>query len=190
MSAKSIYRVVRGAIRMSRSTSSNFTLSKVDMIMQGDILPAGFDSACIQSWLADGRIELVGEEMSLEDAEDEQKAILARNPFAVDPSVLVSKSMEDLVIMVLEIDPDYDTDKLASEQDAVRLLTSGWDPKYAQTVSPVRDRSKPQALAMGKLVQSKDGAALKTSVSEMSAEAQAGLANARAKAQAPDGESQ
>lgn len=180
------YRVVRGSIRLPRGKSTGFVMSRRDMVMQGELLPPGiFPAADIQSWLSEGRIAPAG--VSVEDA---QAAVEARaaNPFRVDPSTLVGKTMEDLLIMVLEIDPEYDADQLEDEQAAVRLLTSGWEPSMRQVVAPVNDRSRPVALALDKLEQSASGSALKTGTRDLSAEAAANLEAAKVRAQAPSTE--
>lgn len=182
------YRVIRGAVKLPRSVTQDHIANKTkDFVMQGELLPPGvFTDSDIKSWLAGGRIvvSVVSMEMAEEAAE-----VRAANIFHVDPSTLVQKTMEDLVIMVLEIDENYDTDLLTDEADAVRLLTSGWDPKYLQTIAPVTDRSRPEALRMHALEQGLSGSAIKTSeASDLSAKAQAGLDAAHAKAQAPDSE--
>lgn len=179
------YRVIRGAVKLPRTSTQDFIANPTkDFVMQGELLPPDmFSDKELKSWLAGGRIEEAGVPMEMAE-----KAVRARvaNPFRVDPSTLVRKTMEDMVIMVLEIDPDYDTDLLEGEEDAVRLLTSGWDPKFTQTVSPATDRSRPEALAMHAMEQSAEGgSAIKTSSTELSAQAQAGLEAARAKAAAP-----
>ena len=182
------YRVIRGAIRLPRGTEgTGFMMSRKDMVMQGELLPPGiFPESDIESWLSEGRIERAG--VSIEQAEQAAE-IRAQNPFRVDPATLVGKTMEDLVIMVLEIDDEYDVDQLADEQAAVQLLTSGWEPSMRQTVAPVNDRSRPEALALHKLEQEEGGgSAIKSGDREMSQEAKAGLEAARAKAQAPSDE--
>lgn len=184
MSEEKTYRVVRGSIRMPRSTSKGFMLNRQDMLMQGDLLPPDvFTAADIRSWLHEGRIEEAG--VSVEVTVEAER-IRASNPFRVDPSTLVGKTMEDLVIMVLEIDEEFDTDTLEDEKAAVRLLTSGWDPKYVEPIAPVNDRSRPEALALHKLEQDAEGGkAVKSGDSALSADAQAGLAAAKERAQAP-----
>lgn len=187
MSEQQAYRVIQGAVRLPRGTEgTGFMLSRKDMVMQGELLPPGiFPESDIKSWIAEGRIEPAG--VSVESA---QAAVEARaaNPFRVDPSTLVGKTMEELLIMVLEIDSEYDADELEDEQAALRLLTSGWEPSMRQTVAPVNDRSRPKALALDKLEQDAAGSALKTGNRDMSAEAQAGLEAAKARAQAPQSE--
>lgn len=162
-------------------------MTRKDMVMQGELLPPGIvDDADIKSWLDEGRIELAG--VSVEAAE-EQIAIRAANKFCVDPNALVSKTMEDLVIMILEIDEEYDTDSLADEKAAVQLLTSGWEPSMRQSTAPVNDRSRPEALALHNLEQDANGgSAVRTGNRDLSAEAQAGLDAAKARAAAPDSE--
>lgn len=163
-------------------------MSRKDMIMQGELVPPGmFSDVEIKSWLNEGRIELAG--VSVEVAE-EQVAVRTANKFRVDPSALVGKTMEDLIIMVLEIDEDYDTDLLGDEQAAVQLLTSGWEPSMRQTIAPVNDRSRPEALALHNLEResSSEGSRVGTGNRDMSAEAAAGLEAAKQRAQAPDSE--
>lgn len=182
--SEATYRIVRGSIR-NRTLDGPVIAGRRGLIMQGELLPQGvFDAKDIRVWLNEGRIELA--DVSVEAAEAER--ITAANPFRVDPSVLVSKTMEDLVIMVLEIDDDYDTDSLTSQEDAVRLLTSGWSPSMRQTVAPVNDRSRPLALALHKLEQENGQPATRSSNTEMSSQAAAGLEAARAAAQASSSE--
>lgn len=184
MSEQKTYRVIRGAIKLPRAHTQDFIANvRKDFVMQGELLPVDvYPEDDIQSWLAGGRIVAAG--VSVAQAV-EAAEIRASNPFKVDPSTLVGKTMEDLTIMVLEIEPDYDTDALADEQDAVRLLTSGWDPKYIQKIAPVSDRSRPEALVANKLEQTEKETATSSGSTDMSAAAQAGLDAARAKAQAP-----
>lgn len=188
MSDQKTYRVIRGSIRLPRGTKgTGFIMTRRDMIVQGELVPPGmFPDADIRSWLNEGRIEVA--EVSIEQAE-KQIELHNSNPFRVDPSTLVGKTMEDLVIMILEIDEEYDTDQLADEQAAIVLLTSGWDPAMRQTVAPVSDKSRPEALALHNLEQEVNGGnAVRTGNRDLSAEAQAGLEAAKQRAQAPQSE--
>lgn len=188
MSEQKTYRVIRGSIRLPRGTDgTGFLMTRKDMIMQGELVPPGmFTDADIRSWLNEGRIEVAG--VSIEQAEA-QIELHNSNPFRVDPSVLVGKTMEDLIIMVLEIDEEYDVDQLDDEQAAVQLLTSGWQPSMRQTVAPVSDKSRPEALALHNLEQEVNGgSAIRTGNRDLSAEAQAGLEAAKARAAAPQSE--
>jgi len=174
VSEQKTYRVIRGAIRLPRGTNTGFIMSRRDMIVQGELIPPGIaTNADIQSWLDEGRIEEA--DVSVAQVE-EQIQLHQSNPFRADPSALVGKTMEDLIIMILEIDEKYDTDQLADEKAAVQLLTSGWTPEMRQIVAPVSDKSRPEALALHKLEQEQNGgSALKASNREMSVEGRAGL---------------
>jgi hypothetical protein len=178
------YRVTRGAVKLPRASVGNVPLSQ-ELIMQGDLLPNGiFSELELRSWLREGRIEVA--EVSAEVV-DAAVRVRAANPFRVDPSSLIGKTMEDLIIMVLEIDEGYDTDALEGEADAVRLLSSGWDPRFREPIAPVNDRSRPEALAINAMEQNVEGdRAMRSTNSEMSSEASAGLARAKAAADAPD----
>jgi len=186
VSEQKTYRVIRGSIRLPRGTQgTGFLMKRADMITQGELVPPGmFTAADIRSWVNEGRIEEAG--VSIEVAE-EAVAVRAANKFRVDPSVLVGKTMEDLIIMVLEIDEEYDTDLLDDEQAAVQLLTSGWEPSMRQTIAPVGDRSRPEALALHNLEQ-ESGNAVRTDNTDLSAKAQAGLEAAKQRAAAPQSE--
>lgn len=193
MSEAKVYRIIRGSIKLSRATTGVHVQVKGDFLMQGDLLPVDMFSAKeIQSWLVGGRIELAGESTEVASEAVEQQRVRASNPFRADPSTLVGKSLEDLLMMVLEIQEDYDMSNLETEVDAVRLLTSGWDPKYTQTVAPVSDRSRPEALAFHKLAQEEGGGSVvgSSAGAEMSAKAAEGLQAAKAAAEAPVEEAQ
>lgn len=183
---KKQYKVKRGAIQLPRRIvdGKKSVRSAADFLHQGDILPEGiFPPADIASYLADGRIEQVG--MSSEEAAKAGAAITQRSKWAVDPSSLVGKSLEELLVMVLEIDPNYESDELQSEADAVRLLTSGWDPKYAQTVAQADDRTEVRSLKLDQ--GNKPGLAVpQTGLVEqgLSHDAEAALARAKERAQA------
>lgn len=187
MSEQEAYRVVRGSVRLPRGAQgTGFTMTRKDMVIQGELLPPGiFPETDIRSWLDEGRIELSG--ITVEVAK-EAIAAQAANPFQVDPSTLVGKTMEELLIMVLEIAPDYDADELESEAAVVQLLTSGWQPHMRQTIAPVNDRSRPKALALDKLSQGLGGSSVRMGNRDLSQEAQAGLEAAKARAQATETE--
>lgn len=182
------YRVARGVIRKPRSMgNTNVIATRRDFFIQNELIPDGiFGQDDIKSWLADGRI--VSAQVSMEQAEEAVEAARARGKFQADPASLVGKTMEELLIMVNEIDEDYDfeANPIEDEQAAVRLLTSDWDPRYADRIAPVSDRSRPEALVAHDMEQVDDVPATSSSNGpEPSQEASAALANARARAQAP-----
>lgn len=175
------YKVVRGSIKLPRPRGAKF-ISRSQFINQGELIPDGiFSDADIQSWLQDGRIEPISD---MDSPLVENARVEHRGKWTVDPSVIAGKSMETLLLMVLEIEPDYDTDSLESEGDVARLLTSDWKPSYASTVPAANDRSRPKAMRLHDLTQ--EGRAPATaSVSDEQGDS---LARARALAAAPESE--
>lgn len=182
------YRVIRGSIRRPRAVGRGSIVGTAkDFFVQGDLLPDGiFPETDIKSWLAEGRIE--NAMVSVDAARAAAEEIRARGKFRSDPASLVGKSLEQLRLIVLEIDADYDVSSLADQRDAVRLLTSDWDPRYADRIAPVSDRSRPEALVAHDLKQGEHGEAATSSSPgrEMSEKALAALASAREAAKAPE----
>ncbi len=176
------YRIKRGAIQLPRKQGGKRVHSAAQFLHQGDVIPEGlFPESDLKSYLADGRIEKVG--LGADEAKRLTDEITQRSKWAVDPSSLVGKSLEELLVMVLEIEPGYDSDELKSEQDAVRLLTSGWDPKYAQTIAQADDRTEVRSLKLDQ--GNKPGLAVaQTGLIEqgMSHDAEAALARAKERA--------
>lgn len=183
------YRIKRGAIKLPREIRDGKRVSRgaSQFLHQGDILPEGmFPAQDIASFLADGRIEEIG--LSAAEAEQAGAAITQRSKWAVDPVSLVGKSLEELLVMVLEIDPDQPTGDLKSEQDAVRLLTSGWDPRYAQVVAQADDRTEPKPKSLKLDQGSKPGLAQpQTHLAEKALSSKAQDALQRAKERAAHG---
>lgn len=136
------YRLARGTIKLPRDPKRTFTTSG-DFIKQGDMIPSGVLSPeQVKSMLSDGRIECM---------QPAEAALAVREPkyrgkWGVDPTALVGKSLEDLLVMVQEIDEDFDVTTLANEVDAVRQLTMDWDPAFRETIARASDRSRPERL--------------------------------------------
>lgn len=182
------YRVIRGSLRIPRGATSRSFVSSGDFVHQGDLVPSDmFDERDIASWLDEGRIEV--SDASPEQANSDAP-VRGRGRWTVDPSSLVGKSFEDLLIQIQEMDPDFDANSIENEQAAVRLLTSDWHPSFAQTVPAASDRSRPAALALNKLEQTAlGGTATRSTTREPSPEAARALESAKSRAQAPSPES-
>ena len=177
------YRIARGSIKLPRDAKSGRTFTPSgDFIKQGDMIPDGlFSPDQIKALLSEGRIE------TMQPAEAKQAARMpkTRGKWGVDPTALVGKSLEDLLVMVLEIDPDFDVADLTSETEAVRQLTTDWDPAFREEVTRSTDRSRPEQL---RLTTSKDGREVRATHDAderpMSDAAQKALARAKERAQA------
>lgn len=180
------YRVIRGVIRKPRGDSKRVFTTQGDFFNQGELIPDGiFDEADIASWLEGGRIEPA--QVSAEMAQEVIEKIRTRGKFRVDPSSLVGKTMEELLIMVHEIAPEIDANSIEDQRMAVALLTSDWDPKHADTIAPVSDKSRPEALRAHDLEQTENEPATRSDPGPApSKEAQAALASARERAAAPE----
>lgn len=167
------YRVVSGALHLPRVPNTRGQ----KLIMQGEVVPSGvFSEEDIARWLKDGRIKQAAEAApALERASNRHQG-----KWCVDPATLAGKNMEDLLLMVLEIDPEYDTEPLADEASVVRLLTRDWDPLFVPGVASAKDRSAVVAMTPNGV----KGLGTKP----MSEVAQAAMAAARAKARAPESE--
>lgn len=139
------YKVARGVIRMPRKPGNKRSFSTVsDFIRQGEVIPEGLlDEAAQRSLLADGRIELVGEVQSKQAGSLPAR----RGKWSVDPTALVGKDLEDLLVMVLEIDETFDVSTLPSVVEAVRQLTMDWDPAFREEITRSTDRSRPERLS-------------------------------------------
>jgi len=176
------FKVKRGAIRKPGGK----TFAKAtDFLMQGDMIPGMFSEKQLRSWERDGKVQVA--EVTMDVAQAAEEAIKARSKWAVNPTKLVRKTFEELLIMVNEIDPDFDANSLEDEEACVALLTSGWDPRYSEVVAPATDRSRPEALALHNMEQDVEGTrATQTSNTPQSQGAVEAMARAREAAQAPE----
>lgn len=139
---KRTYRLVKGTLRVPRQGNRSFDTS-ADTIKQGDVIPAGMLSREeVDSFLESGRIEEVPQSI----VDSGQAPVRSRGVWSVDPKTLSGKSMEDLTVMVLEIDPSFDLRLLTNEQAAVAQLTKEWDPAYREDIAKSSDRSRPERL--------------------------------------------
>lgn len=181
--SQATYRLARGTIKLPRDNKSGRTFTTSgDFIKQGEMIPEGvLSDEQIKSFLATGRIELMA------PAEVKQAAGMpkTRGKWGVDPTALIGKSMEELLVMVLEIDPEFDVTVIETEVDAVRQLTSDWDPAFREEIARSTDRSRPEQM---KLKVSHDGnevrGARDAGSRPMSPGAERALENAKQRAQA------
>ena len=140
------YRVVRGSIKLPRDPKATRTFTtQGDFLKQGDVIPEGVLSPeQLRSFLKDGRIEI----LRPAEAEAVKGRPKTRGRWSVDPSALAGKNLEDLLVMVLEIDPDFDVSEMTTEADAVRQLTENWDPAFRDTLTRATDKSRPEQLKL------------------------------------------
>jgi len=138
MSANTLYRVVRGCVQLPRGNKARKHVTRNDFVQQNDILPENvFSQADIDRLLSDGRIAPTGTLQQVQMS----NGVRVRGKWVVDPVTLLGENLEALLIRVVEIDPDFDTNLLATEADAVRQLTRDWDPRFAEQLSVASDRT-------------------------------------------------
>lgn len=137
------YRVARGVIRKPRDPlSARKVATAADYIGQGEAIPEGMLSeAEIANLLATGYIEPIGL-----IAPGVLEPTVKRGKWSVDPAALVAKSLEDMLVMVLEIDPDYDVAALETVTAAATQLTADWNPAFREAVALSNDRTRPAPL--------------------------------------------
>lgn len=181
------YRVARGVLRKPRKTLPNpkaVALSNsCDYIQQGELIPEGMlDEVSIQSLLSEGRIEVLAPLAAGLAA----KVPAQQGKWGVDPVALVGKNLEELLIIVMEIDENFDVSTLTTEAQAIRQLTADWNPAFREEIARTTDRSRPEQMRMES---SRDGRVVKGNVHDagnrpLSGDAEKALANAKARAQA------
>jgi len=173
VSQQTQYRVAKGALKIPRTPKGQERkfVTASDFILQGSAIPEGMLSQPeIEGLLKDGRIE------PLTQLEAQQAAGLPkrRGPWSVDPANLAGKSLEELVLMVLDIDEGYDVAQLENAGDAVRQLTADWDPAFRDELSRSTDKSRPERL--------RTSGAKDKGLTPMSEAAEAALARAKERA--------
>lgn len=138
------YKVAKGVLKRPRSlTGPRKVPTAADFIGQGELIPDGMlTSDAIADLLQHGLIEKV----SVVQATTPGALPPRRGKWSVDPAVLVSKTLDELVIMVLEIDPDFDVAQITDAQFAVTQLTADWHPSFRDTLTRSTDRSRPEAM--------------------------------------------
>lgn len=169
------YEVVRGAVKVPfPKGGSKLTGGKPVFIMQGEIIPDDMLSTEeAKSLLADGRIVKLRPSSQARPA----AAVTAkRGKWAVDPETLAGKELEELAMLVLGIDEDFDVTKLKTKALAIKQLTKDWDPTFADAVAKSYDKNSPG-------VQSAQGVQSSDSTQPASEKAAQALQRARAKAE-------
>lgn len=169
------YEVARGSIKLPfPKTASKTAAPRAQFIKQGDIIPEGVLSAEeIDSLLRDKRIQPLKGSVAKKASKARTQR---RGPWSADPATLEGKSLEDLLVLVLGIDEDFNVEKLTTVEKAVAQLTKDWDPAFADDVAKAYDRSGP--------ILGEGGAQQTGEPRELSDKAKAVLERARARAAA------
>jgi len=168
------YEVARGSIKVPfPKTASKTAAPRPQFFRQGDLLPDGaLSEEEISSLLADKRIAVV---RGSQKGTKIERRTQQRGPWSVDPESLEGKNSEELGMLILGIDPDFDLRKIKTDEDAVKQLTKDWDPAFADDIAKAYDKGNPAL--------TEDGAKrVEGSGHELSAKAKATLSKAKARA--------
>ena len=171
------YYVIQGSLRKPRAHRIASGIGRAaDFIRQGELVPEGiFSEGDLKLLLEQGWIAPV-----VATIPESEKPIEPVGPWSVDPKSLAGKTLEELLVMVTEVDPNYPVENLTNEGEAIRQLTVEWDPARAQNVPLSFDRTRPEDLAV-----IRENNAKPAGSREMSDEARAALERAKERAQAP-----
>lgn len=136
------YQVARGVIRIPSSITGmqNGSFSRPNEFLRpGDAIPEGLLSDReIRQLLASRTIKQIATPRVAEAAQEAARRHLSL--WSVDPATLGRKSLEDLLVMIQEIDPEYPLDQIPDDAAARRLLTKDFDPEFREDPSDVLAR--------------------------------------------------
>lgn len=171
------YVVARGSIKLPSKLpegAKRTAVPRPKFVMQDQIIPEGTISEDeIEALLADGRIVPLRQG----SAKAQQNAAARRQKggkWAVDPATLKGKDSEELGMLILGIDPDFDLSKTKTEKEMVAQLTMDWDPTFQDPIARGFDTNTPGLTSEG--VKSGE-------VGHLSEKAQSNLDRAKAKAE-------
>jgi hypothetical protein len=180
------FKVARGTIRRPRTERKAGVKAASDVIGQGEIVPEGMLSPDqIAGLLEQGVIEPITTERETKMAESAR-----RGKWSIDPAALAGKTLEDLIVMVVEIDPDYAIEGISSVSEAVTQLTADWHPAFREELARSSDKSRPAPLKTT-TVKREDGKVISVEGAKdageppMSDKAAAALERARERAKTP-----
>jgi len=179
------FKVARGTIRRPRTERKPGIKAASDFIGQGEIVPEGMlTPEQVASLLEQGVIEPI-----TSVRESAIAAAAKRGKWSVDPGSIVGKTLEDLLVMIVEIDPDYSVERISSLSDAATQLTADWHPAFREDLALASDKSRPAPLRTTS-VRREDGKVISVEGTkdagspDLSANARAALERARERAQA------
>lgn len=172
---KQLYEVARGSLKMVYPPGGTpISAPKAEFITQGELVPEGLLSEEeIKSLLEDGRITKVRNHAHAKVAPALKQK---RGKWSVDPETLAGKNMEELTMLILGIDEDFDVGSIKSKAGAIEQLTKDWDAIFASQIAKAYDINTPGL--------SVDGVKNIVNEADPSAKVRSTLERAKAKAQA------
>jgi len=173
------YEVARGSLKVPFPKGGTaISAPRGTFIGQGEVVPEGMLSEVeVQSLLEDGRITKVRTAPGTKVAAPRKQK---RGKWSVDPETLAGKNMEELTMLILGIDEDFDVGSIKSKAGAIEQLTKHWDPAFADQISKSYDTNTPGLNA--------DGVKASFNENDPGSKARALLEKAKAKAAQQDAE--
>lgn len=179
------YKVARGTIRKPRQDGRRIRTA-ADFVGQGEIVPEGMLTPDqIASMLEQGLIEPISTQREAAVAEAAK-----RGKWSVDPGSIAGKTLEDLMVMIVEIDPGYPVENITTISEAATQLTADWHPAFRDDLAVSSDKSRPAPLRSTQ-VKREDGKVIEVRGAkdagspEMGARSQEALDRLRERAKAP-----
>lgn len=174
------FQVARGVIRIPASITGRKAhgfAKKGEFLRPGDAIPEGMLSDReLRSLLASGIVKEIDTPRRAQAAQEAARRHMSR--WSVDPATLGRKSLEDLLVMIQEIDPEYPLDQVQDEDAARRLLSKDFDPDFREDPADVLARDPVSRLTASGVKDSGKG--------PLSQKAASALAELQARAETPE----
>jgi hypothetical protein len=153
----------------------------------GDIIPPGaLTQDDLDSLLENNLIREVTRRLTTKERESLRvKRVQRGGIWSLNPETLEGKDLDELLLIVLERDPNFDTDTLKTEEAAIKQLTRDWQPEFDEELSHGSDRTVPQ---LPRAHDVERGPISEGKSRPMSAKARAALERAQRRAQPTAGE--
>lgn len=138
------YEVVRGSIKVPYVAEPGEKSRRMNTspryLRPGEMLPEGmFTEEDIESLEKSGIIKASAQSKS----SPRPRRLQRRGKWSVNPDTLAGKDQEALLLMVLEIDPEFDTDKLKTKEQTIAQLTKDFDMEFDVPVATATDKTRP-----------------------------------------------
>lgn len=140
------YEVIRSAIKVpakrtadGKVVTTKFVGSKY--LQPGQLVqPGTFSDEELQSLEDQNFIRRTERIVSkTESARRKQK----KGKWSINPDTLAGKDQEELLLIVLEVDPEFDTDTLKTKQQTIAQLTKDFDTEFDLGIATATDKTMP-----------------------------------------------
>lgn len=139
------YEVLKGSIKVPtpRATDDKAGLKrgKIVYFQQGEKIPPGtFSDADLADLESQNLIRRTEEIKSRTGVRPRKQK---KGKWSINPDTLAGKDQEELLLMVVEIDQEFDTDTLKTKQQTIAQLTKDFDPEFDLAIATASDKTTP-----------------------------------------------